>query len=100
MFIFKLKLCLFLICLKKKHFYILFFFLGTKYGASISFQKAMSPETIIAYEMNDQPIPRDHGFPLRAICPGIVGARQVKWLTRIITSDEESSSHWQRKDYR
>lgn len=60
----------------------------------------MSPETIIAYEMNNQPIPRDHGFPLRAICPGNVGARQVKWLTRIITSDEESPSHWQRKDYR
>lgn len=60
----------------------------------------MSPETIIAYEMNNELIPRDHGFPLRVICPGNVGARQVKWLTRITLSDEESPSHWQQKDYR
>lgn len=30
--------------------------------------------------MNGQPIPRDHGFPVRVIVPGVVGARNVKWL--------------------
>uniref|UniRef100_A0A915DTZ3 Oxidoreductase molybdopterin-binding domain-containing protein n=1 Tax=Ditylenchus dipsaci TaxID=166011 RepID=A0A915DTZ3_9BILA len=50
--------------------------------------------------MNDIDIPADHGYPLRVICPGIVGARQVKWLTTIKTSQEESPSHWQKKDYR
>lgn len=60
----------------------------------------MSPETIIAYEMNGEPIPRDHGFPLRAIVPGNVGARNVKWVTKIKTAEEESPSHWQKKDYR
>ncbi|CAD5234242.1 unnamed protein product [Bursaphelenchus xylophilus] len=73
---------------------------GTRYGASIPFHKAMDPDTIIAYKMNDQDIPKDHGFPLRAVVPGNVGARQVKWLTSIKTSDVESPSHWQRKDYR
>jgi len=55
---------------------------------------------ILAYEMNGEPLPRDHGYPLRIIAPGIVGARQVKWLTCIKTSEEESTSHWQRKDYK
>uniref|UniRef100_A0A914LN29 sulfite oxidase n=1 Tax=Meloidogyne incognita TaxID=6306 RepID=A0A914LN29_MELIC len=73
---------------------------GNKYGASIPFDKAMSPEVLIAYEMNGEPLPRDHGYPLRIIAPGIVGARQVKWLTCIKTSEEESTSHWQRKDYK
>ncbi|CEF64282.1 Sulfite oxidase, mitochondrial [Strongyloides ratti] len=73
---------------------------GTPYGASIPFKKAMSEECIIAYSMNDKPIPPDHGYPLRAIVPGNVGARQVKWLKKIILSEEESSSHWQQKDYR
>jgi sulfite oxidase len=50
--------------------------------------------------MNGQEIPLDHGFPLRLIAPGIVGARNVKWLSRIVLSDEESHSHWQRKDYK
>lgn len=73
---------------------------GTHYGASIPLHKALQPEVLVAYAMNDQPIPADHGFPLRAVVPGNVGARQVKWLSRVRTSAEESPSHWQMKDYR
>ena len=50
--------------------------------------------------MNGEPMPKDHGFPLRAVVPGVVGSRSVKWLTRIRVSDEESTSFWQRKDYK
>ena len=39
--------------------------------------KALASETLLAWEMNGQPLPVDHGAPLRAIVPGIVGARQV-----------------------
>ena len=37
-------------------------------------------DVILAYEMNGEAIPRDHGFPIRVIVPGVVGARNVKWL--------------------
>ena len=57
-------------------------------------------EFICAYEMNGEPISADHGFPIRLIAPGVVGARNVKWLGRIVLSDEESHSHWQRNDYK
>ncbi len=50
--------------------------------------------------MNDEDIPRDHGFPLRAVVPGVVGARSIKWLNRIIISSQESPSHWQKNDYK
>lgn len=52
-------------------------------------------DVLLAYEMNGKPLPLDHGFPLRVVCPGIVGARSVKWLGKIHVSKEESQSHWQ-----
>ena len=52
---------------------------GSHYEASIPIETAMDPrrEVLLAYQMNGVDIPRDHGFPLRAVVPGVVGARQV-----------------------
>ncbi|KAL7050558.1 hypothetical protein ACKWTF_004122 [Chironomus riparius] len=74
----------------------------TPYSASIPLSKAMDPrgDVILAYEMNGEPLNRDHGFPLRCVVPGVVGSRQVKWLGRIIIGDVESDSHWQQNDYK
>lgn len=75
---------------------------GTTYGASIPLSKAVSEEgdVLLAYEMNGEPLPADHGFPVRALVPGTVGARNVKWLGKIVVSAEESGSHWQQNDYK
>lgn len=75
---------------------------NVSYAASIPIYKALDPrgDVILAYKMNDEPISRDHGFPLRAIVPGIVGARNVKWLNRIVVCNKESDSHWQQNDYK
>jgi sulfite oxidase len=72
------------------------------YGASIPISKALSPsgDVLLAHTMNSAPIPPDHGYPLRVIVPGNVAARSVKWLSRISVSDEESTSQWQRRDYK
>lgn len=50
--------------------------------------------------MNDEPLTRDHGYPLRIIVPGTIGARSVKWVNRIIVSDKESDSPWYIFDYK
>ena len=63
-------------------------------------EKAMHPDTVLAYEMNGQPIPPLHGFPLRAIVPGWEGAYSVKWLTQLRVSDRESDSFWVVTGYR
>ncbi|KAK2588288.1 hypothetical protein KPH14_004309 [Odynerus spinipes] len=75
---------------------------GMPYGASIPISKAMDPrgDVLLAYEMNGKPIPEDHGFPIRVIVPGVVGARNVKWLDKIIVSKMESQSQWQQGDYK
>lgn len=72
------------------------------YGASVPFWKGTDKrcEVILAYEMNGEPLPRDHGYPVRVVIPGVVGARNVKWLNRIILSKHESDAHWQQNDYK
>lgn len=62
--------------------------------------KALDPDTLVAYEMNGQPIPPVHGFPLRAIVPGWEGAYAVKWLTHLQVSERESDSFWVATGYR
>ncbi len=39
-------------------------------------------DVILAYEMNGEPLPREHGFPVRVVVPGHVGIRNVKWVER------------------
>ncbi len=53
------------------------------YERSLSIADAMHDEVLLAYEMNGEPLPPQHGFPLRLIVPGWYGMTSVKWLTRI-----------------
>lgn len=72
-----------------------------KYEGSIPLDIFLKePDILLAYEMNGERLPPDHGYPLRLIVPGVVGARSVKWLGKISLAAEESSSHWQRNDYK
>ncbi len=45
--------------------------------------KANEPTTLVAWEMNGEPLPPRHGFPMRMIVPGIYGERNPKWVTRL-----------------
>lgn len=51
--------------------------------------KALDPDTILALTMNGEPLPPDHGFPVRAIVPGWVGSSSVKWVGRIEVATEQ-----------
>mmetsp|Transcript_247 Transcript_247/g.431 ORF Transcript_247/g.431 Transcript_247/m.431 type:complete len:638 (+) Transcript_247:134-2047(+) len=66
--------------------------------ASIDILKALSPfgDVIIAYDMNDEPLPRDHGYPLRVIVPGYAAVRNVKWLSKLELAEEQAEGAWQR----
>ena len=55
----------------------------------IPVEKAMHPDTLLAYTLNGEPLPRDHGFPVRALVPGWVGSTSIKWLGRIVVSSEQ-----------
>jgi len=52
-------------------------------------EKAMHPDTLLAYALNGDLLPKDHGYPLRALLPGWVGSSSIKWLNRIIVSSDQ-----------
>jgi len=54
---------------------------------SIPLAKAMEPNTLIAWAMNDQPLPHVHGHPLRLVVPGWVGSASTKWLHTLTVLD-------------
>jgi sulfite oxidase len=70
------------------------------FGGSIPIEKAMSAETLLAYEMNDEPLPPLHGFPLRVVVPGYIGARSVKWVTNIHVQAHPSTNYFQAQAYK
>ncbi len=70
------------------------------FGGSIPIDKALSPEVILAYEMDEEPLPPAHGFPLRAVVPGYIGARNVKWLSRIMVQAMPSDNYFQSHAYK
>lgn len=61
----------------------------------IPVDKAMHPDTLLAYALNGEALPRDHGFPVRALVPGWVGSTSIKWLGKIVVS---TTQQWTRNN--
>jgi sulfite oxidase len=70
------------------------------FGGSLPLEKALGPEVILAYAMNGAPLPPAHGFPLRVVAPGYVGARSVKWLAELHLQAGPSDNYFQAHAYK
>ena len=69
------------------------------YARSLPRDKALQWEVLIAYQMNGQDLPLDHGYPVRAVVPGHYGMASVKWLTHIHAVSQPFGGYWQTSDY-
>jgi DMSO/TMAO reductase YedYZ molybdopterin-dependent catalytic subunit len=65
------------------------------YTDSLPVAKATDGTTMVAYGMNDNTLPRAHGYPARIIAPGIYGMKSVKWLQRIEVVDYDYRGYWE-----
>ncbi|GIW99114.1 MAG: sulfite oxidase [Pirellulaceae bacterium] len=74
------------------------------FGASIPIEKAIDADdglgALLVTKMNGEPLSEDHGFPLRAIVPGYIGARSVKWLGRVSLAEHPSPNHYVAEAYK
>lgn len=69
------------------------------YERSLPLDAALHPDTLLAYRMNGETLPRIHGFPLRLVVPGWYGMASVKWLTEIKVTDRPFTGFYQVKRY-
>lgn len=67
---------------------------------SIPLEKALHPDTILAYEMNGRPLPLLHGAPLRVVTPGWMADSCIKWLTDITVQQDEAQGYYMQTAYR
>jgi sulfane dehydrogenase subunit SoxC len=77
---------------------------GVEGGVAQAYERALPVSEafggLLAYEMNDAPLPPQHGFPLRLVVPGWYGMQNVKWLTRITLLDEPFEGYQNAVGYR
>jgi DMSO/TMAO reductase YedYZ molybdopterin-dependent catalytic subunit len=76
------------------------FTLEQQFGRSLTREKALSPEPILAYAMNGEPLTKHQGFPLRLIVPGWYGVANVKWLSQIHVQEDQYLGKFQARWYR
>jgi len=69
-----------------------------KFARSIPITKARA-DVLLAYKMNGRELPPEHGFPLRAIVPGWYAMASVKWLQRIIVTEQLFTGYYETIDY-
>jgi DMSO/TMAO reductase YedYZ molybdopterin-dependent catalytic subunit len=71
-----------------------------QYGRSLWREKALSPEPLLAYALNGEPLTRHQGSPLRLLVPGWYGAPNVKWLSEIHVQEDQYLGKYQARWYR
>ena len=69
------------------------------YSVGIPMEKAMDPGTILAYQINGEPLPAEHGYPARMIVPGYYGMMNCKWVTSIEVASETYQGYWQQRGW-
>ena len=71
-----------------------------QFGRSLPREKALSPELVLAYSLNGEPLTRHQGFPLRLLVPGWYGVSNVKWLSQIHLQADQFLGKFQARWYR
>jgi DMSO/TMAO reductase YedYZ molybdopterin-dependent catalytic subunit len=66
---------------------------------SIPMSKAMEENTLIAWSMNNGPLPFVHGYPLRLVVPGWVGSASTKWLSTLTVLDQPFKGTYMNSSY-
>jgi DMSO/TMAO reductase YedYZ molybdopterin-dependent catalytic subunit len=63
----------------------------SEYRKDLPMKRVRQGDVLLAYEMNDEPLPPEHGYPLRVVVPGFYGTNSVKWVNNLIVANGRPS---------
>jgi DMSO/TMAO reductase YedYZ molybdopterin-dependent catalytic subunit len=69
------------------------------YTANIPLREALRPNVMLVHRMNDAPLPREHGTPVRALVPDLYFWKSAKWLSAIRFSSRDRPGYWEKRGY-
>ncbi|VVB94339.1 Sulfoxide reductase catalytic subunit YedY [uncultured archaeon] len=69
------------------------------YSDSLSIKESLEPDVMLAYMMDDEPLPEEQGRPLRLVMPRMFGYKNVKWVNRITLTKTQETGYWERFGY-
>lgn len=75
------------------------FYAEDGYVDSVPYPLSLTEDVFLAFRMNGEPLPSEHGFPLKTIMPGIYGMKNVKWLSKIELVNYDFKGYWEKRGW-
>ena len=69
------------------------------YTESLSMDQTQLPDVLLGHSLNEKPLSREQGFPLRLVIPDMYGFKYIKWLNHITFSDQLQPGYWEQRGY-
>jgi DMSO/TMAO reductase YedYZ molybdopterin-dependent catalytic subunit len=80
--------------------FVTFYSGGDVYKDSLTIGQALLPDVLLAYRMDEEPLSKDHGYPLRLVMPRMYGYKGPKWLTRVEFSRVRETGYWEQRGWK
>ena len=80
--------------------FITFHSAGGVYRDSLALQQALLPDVLLAYTMDERPLSREHGYPLRLVMPRMYGYKGPKWLERVEFVKVRDAGYWEQRGWK
>jgi DMSO/TMAO reductase YedYZ molybdopterin-dependent catalytic subunit len=72
---------------------------GEPYSTNVALAEALKPDVLLVHSWNGQPLPREHGGPVRMVTPQLYAWKGAKWIRRIEVLDHDEPGFWERRGY-
>jgi hypothetical protein len=69
------------------------------YSSSLTLDNSRADDVLLAYEMNDELLPANQGFPVRVVAPNHIGYKWVKWVVRVEVVDYDYIGYWEKRGF-